>query len=447
MICNNNTQIYLRYSEKTGSKNFKKHLSSSHLDVYRKNFLDHLPKNEDKDHTITSYLKTNTDSTNAQFKKLSKSEKKKVHGEKLALLACESYIPFNALVSPGFHRFLSSYGANLNDFPTDRAIIGTGLEDMYVKCLKRVKEFIQEECPRFCTISSDSWTDSHLGKTYINYNLIFFKNGELKTVLMEVAPYEDSKTAQNLNSDLKRVLKEFNIIDRQIFAVNDSAKNNTAAYRIGKDDPEVRIVARIGCIAHNIHNLVYTDIFNSKHYKNDGLAHLMKKLNSIHQALYYKKAEMSLIFKAECTEESWNQIMAHCEEYVEFDPSEIDKVPSVAPNLRKNNVTRWNSTLTMLKSYLPLANVIRRILVEYNKFDLLISDDEKQTIRELVEIFELFEGAVKLCQVSNFIKPANYVLLISPFFVGKLLFILKHHDMFLTKDKLVARRQSTVQYL
>lgn len=356
-----------------------------------------------KEKRIMGFLKSS--SSNESFKKLTDIDKKMVHARKLVLLACESYIPFNALVSSGFKRFMLSYGAKLEHFPTDRTLLGTALDDVYQMCLSRVKSMIKNECPLFCSMSTDGWTDSHLGNSYINYNLIYYISDKIKTLLLEVAPYKEVKSGENLCDDYKRVIKEFNISDRKFFIVNDSATNNTKAYKVSKADPDLNIVGRIGCIAHHIHNLVYTDIFKSSdkefQRKGEGLKSLMNKLSAIHKGCYYKKTEMTDVFKTFCSEEKWNKILQHDKDFSDFDWESMfpEKEPSLAPKLSTSNSTRWSATLSMLRSFLPLVSVLNRILCDNKKYTLMITDEETQTIQDLVEIFQLFEEAVNVCQV------------------------------------------------
>lgn len=81
----------------------------------------------------------------------------------------------------------------------------------------------------------------------------------------------------------------------------------------------------------------------------------------------------------------------------------------------------------MLRSFLQLVEILNRILCENKKFNLMITDDEKKTMQELVEIFELFEEAVNICQVCF----ANFL---NMFFICffQLLFIFMHHDLLFT---------------
>lgn len=161
----------------------------------------------------------------------------------------------------------------------------------------------------------------------------------MKTILLEVAPYDDTKSGVNLYIDIKRVLKEFNILDRQFFFVSDSAANNRKAYTECKKDAELNILTRIACIAHNIHNLVYTDIFATKdkqfNNKNQDLKSLMSKLSAIHQGCHCKKAEISDMFKTFYTEEKWKPVMIHNEEFSGFDWDDFFGTTTSAPKLKK----------------------------------------------------------------------------------------------------------------
>lgn len=384
-----------------------KHLRSSHLKLYKKVIENKGTLKKVQENTIQNFfLKT---SSKVTFKTMSKRDKKMELGRKLALLACESYIPFQTLTSIGFKRFLMSSGFEVSKIPSERALLETCLEDVYTTCLTTVKQFISNNCPAVCCISTDGWTDSHLGLSYINYNLIFHHKGDLKTILLEVAPYNEKKTGVNLKEDLKRVMKEFGISEKFVYLVSDNARNNKAAFKEAQNDSEMRIIARIPCIAHNIHNLVYTDIFNSNQYHNKDLKTLIKKLISIHHRVYFKKAKIADVIKSRYSEEIWKKIIDHYDTFSDFNSDLENEINTdfeatescKVTTFRKNNTTRWNSTLAMFRSFLPLRTPINQILCEAGSFDLLVSDEEEKVIRELIGILEIFEVAVNVCQVIN----------------------------------------------
>lgn len=114
-------------------------------------------------------------------------------GRKISLWIAESLIPAEVATCNGTKRFLKSLNVDIKDFPTNRTLLTSALEDVYVMAMETVQKIINIECPTVCCISTDVWTDSHIGLAYVNYNLIYFFEKELKTVLLETAQFEGKK--------------------------------------------------------------------------------------------------------------------------------------------------------------------------------------------------------------------------------------------------------------
>lgn len=325
---------------------------------------------------------------------------------KLAILAAESYIPVNALVGKGFTRFLSSVGVDTRNYPTDRNILETSLDDVYLLAMETVKKTIQKECPNVLSISTDTWTDSHLGKSYINYNLIYAFDQNLRTILLETAPFKEKKTGANLLKDLKRVAGEFGLLKKKIVLVSDGASNNDACFEESLDDPEIDILFRVRCINHKIHNLIYNDVLDSSHYKNLELNVILRKIKKIQRAVYYRKVEIEKKIIEKHSRDIWTKILTFIDTEAEDDfeevLEEIDKHSDIHKMLKKNNVTRWSSTLSMIRSFLPLATVINEILCQDKKVDLLVSDKENMVLKELETVFKIFEDVTKTFQVCGY---------------------------------------------
>ena len=84
----------------------------------------------------------------------------------------------------------------------------------------------------------------------------------------------------------------------------------------------------------------------------------------------------------------------HC--YFEEDVS----IPSSA--IKKDNVTRWNSKCTMIESILKNRQVIRRLLVEFHKIDLLLSDGEIYFLKCLLKFLLPFKTCTDLLQGDHY---------------------------------------------
>ena len=84
----------------------------------------------------------------------------------------------------------------------------------------------------------------------------------------------------------------------------------------------------------------------------------------------------------------------HC--YFEEDVS----IPSSA--IKKDNVTRWNSKCTMIESILKNRQVIRHLLVEFHKIDLLLSDGEIYFLKCLLKFLLPFKTCTDLLQGDHY---------------------------------------------
>lgn len=326
------------------------------------------------------------------------------HGLKLALLSAECYIPPKMFSSAGFHRFMESYGIKTSNFPKERNVLETSLNDLFLLARRAVEDYVKQNCPKTaCCISTDGWTDSHKGLCYLNYNLIFYniKKKEMETILLETAPFNESKTGEHLLDDLKRVLKDFGLLDRKIGIVYDGATNNHRIYTLSLDDNEIQIAIEIICICHNIHNLLYTDVFKSKHFSDKDLTNLNKKIGKIHQNLHFRKNQLKNMIQKQTSDENWDRILTHLELDDDYVLGDYIPNPSII-SLRTNNDTRWMSTLSMIKSFLPLVDHINDILYQNKKSELILNDDDVNLLKDLYKIYSIFEEATLIFQVSTY---------------------------------------------
>lgn len=393
-----------RYGLNTSSNNYTKHLRENHQNDY----------NELMSKKESSFFKNIRDSlidsgaSVVPKASCSKSNKmKSVHGLRLALLAAECYIAPHVFNTTGFRRFLKSYGINTADLPTDRNILDNSLEKLYLLCLEAVKKFIATHCPKkVCSISTDSWTDSHLGMTYINYNLIFFLNEKLETILLETAPFNSHKSGENLLEDLKRVSIDFQIIDRKIVIINDGARNNEKLAKLSLSEDGIDVVLRIVCVGHNIHNLLYTDVLTpnkTNPFLDSGLTKLNAKINKIHQKLHYRKFDLKNAIKKRQSDLNWDKVLSGLEEHEDYTFDFDNLLPKVnVTHIKKNNSTRWMSTLAMLRSFLPITDEINGILCAEKKYHLLLDESDVHLLKDLESIYSIFEEAVLSFQVSKY---------------------------------------------
>lgn len=376
-----------------------KHIKDNHQHEFQK-------MTKTRVNMIAECLKKNVEKEKTPSSKTFNSNKWRI-ARKLATLAAETYIPIQALTGPGFKRFCMSCGINVSDFPTDRTILESALDDVFMVSMKIVKSVIEKESPRVVSISSDGWTDSHLGKSYVNYNLIYNFQGKLKVILLETAPFNNSKTGKNLYKEIKRILENFGISKKKIVEVTDDASNNKTCYDEAQKDSDLEILLRIGCINHKLHNLLYTDIFASKEFEDLALKTIVGKLKKIHKKIYYKKQLIKDIVIQKHSENVWEKILDFVNGTGEADFSDIEEALTKDKDnsgfFKNSNSTRWNSTLTMIKSYLPLSEYIYDILCFEKATSLILDEEEFKTLTELELVFGIFEDANNIFQVIIFL--------------------------------------------
>lgn len=298
---------------------------------------------------------------------------------------------------------MESYGIKTSAFPKERNILENSLDNLYLLAHHAVKDYIKENCPKLaCCISTDAWTDSHHGMSYINYNLIFYNivKREMETILLETAPFNESKSGENLLQDLKRVLKEFGILDRKIGMVYDGAGNNHRIYTLSLRDDEIQIAIEIICICHNMHNLLFTDVFKSKHFSDKDLTRLNSKMNKIHQKLHYRKNQIKNIVNKNTSDKDWDQILTHLKMDDDFVLEDYIPNPNIS-TLKTNNNTRWMSTQSMIKSFLKSVDVINDIVYKDKRsVGLCIDEEDVDLLNDLNSIYSIFEEAALIFQVS-----------------------------------------------
>ena len=80
--------------------------------------------------------------------------------------------------------------------------------------------------------------------------------------------------------------------------------------------------------------------------------------------------------------------------------------------LKKRILTRWNTILTMLRSYALNINGIEAIMHRLNHYNLLLSDGENQMVHELVDFLSIFESTTTILSASKAYPTMNLCLLL-----------------------------------
>jgi len=104
-------------------------------------------------------------------------------------------------------------------------------------------------------------------------------------------------TSENLANKVFNMLRKFNLQSKNLIAVTDSAATMIKCCKIMK-------VTRLTCLAHGLHNLLYSDIINKRNKgpkQNKTLSpptELLSRMREAHRSLMYRYAEMQDKFDA-----------------------------------------------------------------------------------------------------------------------------------------------------
>lgn len=138
-------------------------------------------------------------------------------------------------------------------------------------------------------------------------------------------------------------------------------------------------------------------------FLDSGLTKLNAKINKIHQKLHYRKFDLKNAIKKTQSDLNWDKVLSGVEEHEDYTFDFDNLLPKVnITHIKKNNSTRWMSTLAMLRSFLPITDEINGILCAEKKYHLLLDESDVHLLKDLESIYSIFEEAILSIQVSKY---------------------------------------------
>jgi hypothetical protein len=241
--------------------------------------------NEAKKQGIVENIFTKCASASAVSSK-SKADEKSILARQIAVFCALDHMPFSITESKGFQLFCK--WNNINNLPTRKTISDHALTDIYVFCMKQIKEILST-APKNISLVLDCSSDNHRHNSYINYRVHFCdKNFRLKLVTLKTEFFPRPHTMGRMKKSILDTLAEFNLQDKKIIAVTDSGSDVVAGCRLAG-------LKRFGCSCHALHLLVAYDILKKNQFQPINV--LMLKLKTIYRAMTFKHAELTRISK------------------------------------------------------------------------------------------------------------------------------------------------------
>lgn len=288
-------------------------------------------------------------------KRMTNREKKKID-DKLLQLFIKDFHSFRIVEEKGFIEFVKALNPSY-EIPSRHFIFKTAIPSIYEECLTNTKELINSGS-NFCQ-TIDCWTSRNT-ESYIAVTVHFLNdNFELISVLLECSAMITNHTSKNLAYELKRIVHEWDIENKIVLAVSDSASNikNAISTELGWK--------HLSCFAHTL-NLIVNDALQV-----DAITEILNKIKII--VGHFKRSYISN-----------EKLMLYQKNNGDQPLKLIQDVP-----------TRCNSTYFMLERFLKLETAIRSTLAILDKDLPIVTMEEWKILSELCQVLKPFEAVTK----------------------------------------------------
>lgn len=294
-------------------------------------------------------------------------KKKTQLSRQIALWLSRDLRPFSIISTAGFREFAITTGIveKVEELPSDRTISGSALNDIYLLVEDAFKKELRNLKGLF-SIMADLWTDSSCNTPYINLSTQYMDdNLNLRVLHVTTEELTRPHTGEKIGSFINNKLMEVGL-NGPYYYITDGGKNMIASTKYMPN-----CIRRFSCIAHSINLAISSDLSNLATWK-ELVIPTLNLLKRCHGALAYKMQELKTIFKEQQAKEIF-EYLNECEltliDQVLADEDIIDETNEVLKEcftqqydllnnfsiFKTSVVTRWNTNLVMINSYLRNA--------------------------------------------------------------------------------------------
>ncbi|XP_050313030.1 zinc finger BED domain-containing protein 6-like [Anthonomus grandis grandis] len=146
----------------------------------------------------------------------------------LVRLLVKNYLPIQLVNNEHFQSFVKNFNSNYQ-LPSRKTVSNTLIPQLTNLCQEKVRNLL-ESATAFC-ITTDAWT-ACVNTSFISIIAHYFAVTEMRSSLLDCYEYTERHIAENLCSELKRVVREWNIKNKIVAVTSDNAANITAAVRL-----------------------------------------------------------------------------------------------------------------------------------------------------------------------------------------------------------------------
>lgn len=303
-------------------------------------------------------------------KKLGVNARKTID-QALMLLFTHDFQPFSIVEDFGFRKFISALNPSYQ-LPNRKTVTNTLLPAKYEEIYNKTKEELKEVDS--VTLTTDCWTSSTT-ESFLAVTAHFLtKNFELKHRVLGCESFSESHTSANLASAIRNILVEWDLENKVLIFISDNAANIKKAIK-----EELR-QKHFGCYAHTINLIAQNSIKQASEI-----------LNKVKTVVAYFRRSSAAMGKF-------------------FDQQRLLKIEPTK-RLVQDVVTRWNSTFYMVERFVELEEPIRTTMALIEHDLPIISVEEWQFMKELVEILRPLEDVTKVMSGQNYVTASSVIIL------------------------------------
>ena len=248
--------------------------------------------------------------------------------------------------------------------PSRRYMLDNVLTPMWLETKEVVRQFLYDADS--VALTTDCWT-SLAQHSYITMTChVIDKEMNLQSFVLDTLAMDVSHTSENLLLEVRKILDNWEISDKNIVFVSDNASD------IAKALSELGEFPWIGCMAHTINLIVQAGL------KEPNVAKLISHLKSI--VTFFRQSNNAA-----------NQLRKYNKENNLQNYTLIQQVDH-----------RWNSDLDMIERQITIRTGLNQIMADLQKKDYLITAEHLIKMKKLVDLLKCFKGATEILSGQNY---------------------------------------------
>lgn len=289
------------------------------------------------------------------------------------LLFIKDYQPFTVVEDCGFKRFVEALNPSYQ-LPSRRTITSTFLPAIYDDVYNKTKQVITSVSA--VTLIKDCCTSRNVESVLGVTAHFISEDFAVKSVLLGCEALPESHTSENLVSENKKVIQEWELENKITLVISDIAVNIKRAIKY------VLKLNHYSCFTHTL-NLVVNDVINQQPVQDT-----INKIKTIVAHFKRSTLDMAKLMKQQ---------------------KQLNKEPL---KVIMNVCTWWNSTYYMLERFCELEEPIRAKVALSNHSLPIVSVEEWKFLKEFVHVLKPWENVTKVVSGENYVTASVIQVLV-----------------------------------